>query len=47
MFQTDHPIALANAEILKKIFECSVRGSYYTAVSYGVIYDIFVSFTFA
>jgi len=45
--QTDCPISLANAE--KKIlnFQCSVSGSYYTALSYDVIHDVFVLFTFA
>jgi len=28
-------------------FQCSVRGGYYTAVSYNVIHDLFVLFTFA
>ena len=29
-----------------KIFQRSVRGGYYTALSYDVIHDVFVLFTF-
>jgi len=42
--QTDRPISLANAE---KKFQRSACGSYYTALSYDIICDVFVLFTFA
>ena len=29
-----------------KNFQCSVRDSYYTTLSYGVIHDVFVLFTY-
>jgi len=45
MFRTDRPISLANGEKNIKIFQRSVCGSYYTALSYDVIHDVFVLFT--
>jgi len=47
MFQTDRPISVANAEKKIKIFQRSVCGSYYTALSFDNIHDIFVLFTSA
>ena len=43
MFQTDRAISLANAE--KNLY--LVHGSYYTALSYNIVYGVFVLFTFA
>jgi len=47
MFQTYHPISLANAEKKIKNFQLSVCGGYYTTLSYDIINDVFVLFTFA
>jgi len=49
MFQIDRPISLAKAEKEFKKFQRSVRGSYYTALSYDNIHGVFVFvyFTFA
>jgi len=46
MFQTDHPISLTNAE---KNFKLSAFGSWqlFTSLSYNVIHEVFVLFTFA
>jgi len=46
-FQIARPSSLANAEILKKNFPRSVRGGYYTTLSYDVIHGVFVLFTSA
>jgi len=47
--QADRPISLANAEKKQKrnFSVRSVRGGYYIALSYEVIRDAFVWFTFA
>ena len=43
-FQTDRPMSLAQKK--KFNFQRSVRDSYYTVLSYDVIHDVFVLFTF-
>ena len=43
-FQTDRPMSLAQKK--KFNFQRSVRDNYYTVLSYDVINDVFVLFTF-
>jgi len=48
MFQTDHSFSLANAEISHAGFFCVFfQGSYYTTLSFDIVRDVFVLFTFA